>query len=191
GLLAANNRDCGPLAGGSYKLEVSASAGTGSMEVGIQGTSDCDSTRIDCDQVVTDEINPDIDVDLVRFSVADQEVVRVTIKPLSGALSPEWRVRRMNGTTAGSACDEFRRTVASDCGPLAAGDYQIQVKDEKRDATGTYALHFQRLTEGAACDSTQIFCPTPKSADIDPGVDNDLFRFTVMDAERVHITVDS
>src|SRR5262249_31065924 len=87
--------------------------------------------------------------------------------------------------------DEFRRTVASDCGPLAAGDYQIQVKDEKRDATGTYALHFQRLTEGAACDSTQIFCPTPKSADIDPGVDNDLFRFTVMDAERVHITVDS
>jgi hypothetical protein len=188
--------DCGPLPAGEYRLEVSAFAGTppatGMADVHVQQLTACESMRIDCDQVVSGELLTPVDSDLLGFSVSDGEIVRVTAKPVTstlGTLRLEWRLVTAAGTPA-NACDTFRRSVSADCGPLQAGEYRIQVHDEFRTGAGTFIVHLQRETLAAACETTQLFCDRTQRGDVDPGLDSDLFRFTVENGEIVRLTLD-
>lgn len=188
-LTASTGADCGPLPAGAYTIQVSAASGTGTAAVHVQHLTACGSARIDCDQVVLDEIAPVDDSDLVRFSAAEGETVRLTVRELDGSLRAEWRLLTAAGTRA-PACDTFRRSLAADCGPLPAGEYQIEIRDEPGQGTGTFAVHLQRLTAAVACDSAPIRCDQTVLGEVDPPVESDLYRFAVEDGEVVRVTLD-
>jgi hypothetical protein len=189
GGLRAGEADCGPLPAGSYTLEVSAASGAGSATVHRQRLSACTATRVDCEQEVHDAIETAADADLFAFTADPGERVRVTVRELSGTLDAEWRLLTATGGRAGS-CDTFRRSLAEDCGPLAAGAYRLHVRDEAGQRTGAYAVSLTRLSGARACDVVPIRCDQTRQADIHPGTDADLFRFSVDADEVVRVVVD-
>jgi hypothetical protein len=181
--------DCGPLPAGEYRIEVGAAAGTGAAGVHLQRLTRCTTTELRCEQPLEDEIVPPEESDLFRFAAAEGEVVRLTVRKLTGPLVAEWRLLTIDGVPAES-CGSFRRALAADCGPLGAGDYQLQVVDETARNVGTYAVDLLRLTAEHACDVVGIRCDDTVQAEIDPPTDADLFRFTVEEGEAVRVTVD-
>src|SRR5262249_35027612 len=145
---------------------------------------------IACDGSVSAPLSPAVDNDLLRFSVADGEVVQITVlngTPAGANFSAQCRLLTATGAppaTSGGFTDTAFAGQERDCGPLPASvsPYQIEVQDQDLTDTGTYAVHFQRLTAAVACESMPVCI-------IDPAVDNDLIRFTVTDMQTVQITV--
>jgi hypothetical protein len=82
-------------------------------------------------------------------------------------------------------------TPERDCGPLPASGnpYRIEVEDWGRNDTGTYSVHLQHLTTGAACENTPLTCDVPVTRTIDHRVDTDLLSFSVPDGVRSHLSV--
>lgn len=189
GTLRAGESDCGPLPAGTYTIQVSAASGTGSATVHRQHLTGCAATALDCEQEVHDTIVAAGDVDLFRFATTADERVRITVRELGGTIDLEWRLLTAAGTRA-AACDTFRRSLSEDCGPLGAGDHVLQVRDERGDRTGPYAVHLHRLSAVAACDATDMLCDQTRAGEIQPGTDADLFRFAVEADEVVRVVVD-
>jgi hypothetical protein len=185
----ATANDCGPLPAGEYRVQVaSATATTGSATVHVQHQTGCASTLLGCDQHATDEIATVVDTDLFRFSLAGEEVVRITVREESGALQAEWRILTAAGLPA-TVCGGFQRSLSADCGPLAPGDYQLQVRDELVGATGTFAVHFQRLTAAYACEGERIGCDQLVAAPIGAPVDSDLYRLSLTTTDTLRVSV--
>src|SRR5205807_5342577 len=156
----ADLRDCGPLVAGTYQLSLPDALPVCSADVHVQrltAAQACDSTPIACDVPQTLSISPEVDSDLFRFSVVDQERVQVTLGEVTGGFTAEWRLLSSTGAPA-SSCGNFATATSLDCGPLAAGTYNIEVASF--GGVGTADLHLQRLTAAQACDSVALGCPT-------------------------------
>jgi disintegrin len=185
----ATATDCGPLPAGDYRIQVSsASATTGGAAIHLQRESGCASTLLECDQHATDEITSPVDTDLFRFTTAGDEYVRVTVREESGTLQAEWRVLTAAGLPA-ATCGDFQRALSADCGPLAPGSYQLEVRDEPVAGTGTYTVHLQRLTAAYACDGERIGCDQLATGEIVVPVDSDLFRVTLTTVDTLRVWV--
>ena len=175
-LTTATLADCGPLAEGTYQIEVSSSSGTGTADVHFQrltAAQACDSTPIGCDAPQSVTIGAAVENDLFRFSVADLERVQVTLAETTAGFTASWRLLSATGAPA-SSCGNSTTATTLDCGPLTAGTYNIEVASFT--GTGTADLHLQRLAAAQACDSPPILCDVPQTADISPAVDNDPIR---------------
>ena len=139
-----------------------------------------------CDIPLTDTIETATAQDCFTFSVPNMTGgTRVHISVIEGTPSqtnfqPSWRVLTAQGNPAPN-CGSFTTNVDRDCGPLPASGnpYRLEVEDHQRDATGTYRVHFQRLTTGTVCEDTPLTCDTPVTRNIDHPVDSDLFSFSV------------
>ncbi len=196
--------DCGPLAAGTYQIEIHDfdQDDTGGFLVHLQrlsASAACNVIDVPCDQAlpvaVDRRIDPRVDSDLLQFSVADQEIVRITVVddgPKGPDFSSEWRLLDSNGDPAPDCGGfSFFSNVSADCGPLPEGAYQIEVQDFDRDDTGSFQVHLQRLTASAACpgEGSAIRCNQSLSATIDPRTDSDLFRFAATNQEIARISV--
>src|SRR5205823_974088 len=198
-------RDCGPLpaSGNPYQIEVQDQGlnDTGTYVAFLQrltAAAACETTPITCDAPVSAPLSPAVDSDLLRFNVAEGELVQITVlngTPAGSNFNAQWRLLTATGAPAAS-CGGFNDAVHGfdlqrDCGPLPASrnPYQIEVQDQGLNDTGTYVAFLQRLTAAAACETTPITCDAPVSAPLSPAVDSDLLRFNVAEGELVQITV--
>ena len=184
--------DCPQLAAGTYQVEVQASGrdGTASYNVHLQrltAATACETTTIDCDQVVPGELVTTTDDSLLRFDVAPAEgIVRPSIVGLGGpAFFPQWRILNANGISAAD-CGSFTTLNARDCN-LPPGSYQLHVDDALTDGNGSFIVHLQRLDAAAACETTELPCDEALSGDLPSRLDTDLFRFMAAEGETVRI----
>src|SRR5205823_2183396 len=191
-------RDCGPLPASRnpYQIEVQDQGlnDTGTYVAFLQrltAAAACETTPITCDAPVSAPLSPAVDSDLLRFNVAEGELVEITVlngTPAGSNFNAQWRLLTATGAPAAS-CGGFNDAVHGfdlqrDCGPLPASGnpYQIEVQDQGLNDTGTYVAFLQRLTAAVACES-MLDCV------IDDAVESDLGRFPVTDGQTVQITV--
>jgi hypothetical protein len=126
--------------------------------------------------------------------VADGERVQITVvkqSPSGPGFAPQWRLLTGAGTPA-AGCGYFNTHPLLDCGPLPASGnpYQIEVIDNYRDATGSYAVHVYKLRAATACDTGTVSCGVPVTGTIEPAIDSDMMSLPeVNDGERVRIRV--
>jgi hypothetical protein len=124
GSSSAARRDCGPLAAGTYQIEV-ISDGVATSDVHFQRLTVPHACGVPiCDQLSA-TIAPNVDSDLFRFD-ATAASVQVAVAETSASFSAEWRLVNGAGIPA-SACGSYTTAAASTCGPLAAGTYHIEV----------------------------------------------------------------
>ena len=107
----------------------------------------CETTPITCDAPVSAPLSPAVDSDLLRFNVAEGELVEITVlngTPAGSNFNAQWRLLTATGAPAAS-CGGFNDAVHGfdlqrDCGPLPASGnpYQIEVQDQGLNDTGTY-----------------------------------------------------
>jgi subtilase family serine protease len=143
GFVLSMERDCGPLAAGTYRVEVEDSGrnATGSYHVHLQRlTTPCDATALACGMPLTGVIATPVDTDLFSLTLAASATVHLSMVKDGAApasFQPRWRLLTATGTPAG-ACGTFALGTDRDCGPLAAGTYRVEVEDFTRDGTGAY-----------------------------------------------------
>ena len=165
----AQSRDCGPLpaAGSPYRIEVADQLqdDTGTYQVHFQRlTLPCDSPELTCHVPATGTISNPAESDMYSFNAAEGEIVRISVvagSPSGANFQPTWRLLTAAGQPTAD-CGTFDIARSRDCGPLAAADspYRIEVADQHQDDTGTYQVHFQRLT--LPCDSPELTCDVPR-----------------------------
>ncbi len=192
----AQTRDCGPLAaaGSPYRIEVADHLldDTGTYHVHFQRlTLPCDGPALTCDIPATGTITDPAESDLHSLTVAEGEIVRITVvegAPSGANFLPQWRLLTAAGLPA-AACGTFDIAQTRDCGPLAAAGspYRIEVADHLLDDTGTYHIHFQRLT--LPCDSPELTCDIPVAGTISNPAESDLFSVNVAEGEVIRISV--
>jgi hypothetical protein len=141
---------------------------------------------LECDATLTDTIETSTAKDCFSFTVPNiAGGTRVHLSVIEGSPSgtnfqPTWRLVTNQGAPA-SSCGSFDTRPARDCGPLAGGGspYRLEVEDHQHNATGSYRIHLQRLTNGTTCNAVSIGCDTPVTVSINPALDTDLLTFTV------------
>jgi hypothetical protein len=194
---SAGERDCGPLASGSYAVEV--------MDIGLNGTGTysvhlqrlnataprCGGT-LTCDVALGAGIDARADTDIYSFAVstANQRVhVSLAAETVTGgSFTPGWRLLNPAGVPV--TCEALTDFSAGerDCGPLATGSYAVEVMDIGLNGTGTYSVHLQRLTATARCGGT-LSCGAPTPGTIDARADTDLYTFNAAAGGTVSVNV--
>jgi hypothetical protein len=188
---------------GDYAIEVQDGGfdATGNYSLHIQRltpTQWC-GTAIACDVAGTSTLSPRADTDLHQFTAAaDGELVHITIGNEGGTFgfNPVWRLvgalpprplapEQINLQIP--RCDTFSGTERS-CTLYLAGPYAIEVQDSGFDAIGNYSVHIQRLTATQRC-GTAITCDVAVTTSINPRADTDLYQFTGVAGELMHITL--
>ena len=143
-----------------------------------------------CDVAVVATIASPFESDDYSFSVSQGERVAITVltgAASSGNFSTNWRLRDGTGLSICGGPYAGR----GECGPLAASGnpYRVEVFEPGSDGTGAYQVHMFRLTAGSTCDETPQGCDQTVPASIDQPLETDMFAFTVVDNERLAITV--
>ena len=177
--------DCGPLsaAGSPYRIQVADfnSEATGRYRVYLQrvtALTACEGTSLACGTAVSDSLQSPEDTDLFSFSVANGEIVSVTVvgePPVQAA----WRLLKGSGAPVPGFGSFIPWPAATSCGPLSAAGspYRIQVADAGNNDTGRYRVYLQRLTAVTACGSTPLPCDTVITATLGDSVATNLYRF--------------
>ena len=189
------------LAAGTYYVQVSEFGrnNTGAYTLHIESADEpCDdhcgtraaATLVSLPSQTAGRINPADDDDYFRFEVSEQsEVAAYT----TGRLD-----------TYGALYDSSGREVATDDDggagynfriqqELAAGTYYVRVSELGRNRTGAYTLHLEEVGCDDHCDTrteaTRVSVPSQTAGRIDPGNDQDFFRFEVSStsSSRLHI----
>src|SRR5206468_1751244 len=100
--------------------------------------------------------------DLLRFNVADGELVEIEVEngtPVGSNFSAAWRLLTGTGAPA-AACSGFNDPrfggQLRDCGPLPASGnpYQIEVRDSGTDDTGTYRATINGVSQCVTTTTT-------------------------------------
>jgi len=202
---AGGERDCGPLAIGSYAVEVMDTGlnATGTYSLHLQrlnATAPRCGGTLQCDVPISGTpatLDRRADTDIYSFAVstANQKVhISLAIESAISALfTPGWRLLNPAGDPV--TCErisDFARGER-DCGPLAVGSYAVEVMDTGLDSTGTYSLHLQRLNATAPRCGGTLSCDVPISgtlATLDRRADTDIYSFAVsMANQKVHISL--
>src|SRR5947208_4129112 len=127
-------RDCGPLpaSGNPYQIEVQDQGlnDTGTYVAFLQrltAAAACETTPITCDAPVSAPLSPAVDSDLLRFNVAEGELVEITVlngTPAGSNFNAQWRLLTATGAPAASCGGHTDALHALDlhgyCGPLPA-----------------------------------------------------------------------
>jgi hypothetical protein len=200
---AAGERDCGPLATGSYAVEVMDLFldGTGTYSLHLQrltAGARCGGT-VPCNTPVTGEIEARADTNLYSFVANSSVNVNVTPQSQTGGFfSPGWRLVNPSGdpVVCGGA-SEFASGLRT-CSSLAGGSYAVEVMDLGLDGTGTFVV----TVTGSVCSSSPdriescgvtaaepISCGTTKACQIDPTSDTDDFTFIAPEGAVASITI--
>ena len=129
------------------------------------------------------------ETDAFTLSGVAGERVHITVADEGAtAFTPVWRLLTPGGTGS-SGCSAF--TAASlDCVLATSGTYTVEVQESGQDATGTYSVHAQRLTNGRRCGET-ISCGTPIAAALGfyGRADTNLHSFDAVAGERVSVAL--
>lgn len=199
-LITAAFDDCGPLpaAGSPYHLVVEDGSRNdiGSYKANLQRLLPevaCDDVAVQCDIPSPGSISDTADEDLFRFTVAECEVVRISVVEAIGTLAnfgPTWRILDGGGHPA-RVCGDFAASVDRDCGPLCPGGnpYRIELEDSARNEVGDYFVNLQRLTTHQSCEGETIRCGVLVEDSIDSIADSDLFNFRVTDGEIIRVSL--
>jgi hypothetical protein len=147
-----------------------------------------DDEPISCDVPLTRTIATLGEVDKFTFACVAGEVVHVSLGNHGGSFgfNPQWRLLGPDGNPD-ATCGTLTATDR-DCAVTPAGNYAIEVRDVGSDATGTYSVHVQRLTDTQRCGGS-LTCDTTLTTTIDTFADTDLHSFTGVAAEIVHLTL--
>jgi uncharacterized protein (TIGR03437 family) len=156
-----------------------------------------DNYNLTCDVPITGTIRDPIQRDFLIFSVADGEVVTISLinsTPAGRNFQVVGRLLSGNGQPVAGSCGSYNlggNNRIFNCGPLpAAGNpYRVEVVDGSLDDTGTYRAQLQRLMATAACENTLFTCDITHTGTIDSPVDTDLYRFDVAEGEVVTISL--
>jgi hypothetical protein len=147
---------------------------------------------LECDSPLTRTVPPGA-IDTLAFSVVGDEIVSfvvVKVEPSQPFFEPEWRVVNADGTPAGS-CGSWTAARGADCGPLPQEEspYRLLVRDRGEDASGTYKVHLQRLTDSQACEGVPMNCGDFLLAPINDPTDTDLIRILFAPDDVVTLSV--
>ena len=169
------------LDAGAYYVRVSSwGAGTGAYALhlsGEHGDSRSDATRVSLPSRTAGEISPGDDEDYFRFEVAARGQVRAHT---TGRLYTLGALYDADGRHVDVATDDDGR-VGNNFRirrQLDAGAYYVRVSSAA-GRTGTYALHLSGYDDHGdlRSNATRVSLPSRTSGEIDPGVDEDYFRF--------------
>ncbi|MCI0390200.1 MAG: hypothetical protein MOB07_15730, partial [Acidobacteria bacterium] len=152
-----------------------------------------DDIELTCDLPLTETIEDKNETDFLNFSAVDGERIEFTIVRgirFGSNFQPSWRLVKKDGAPA-NTCGSFTTDFRGECGPLSASDspYRIEVRDQDQDDTGTYRVHFYRLSAVTACENTPLTCGALMQGSIDSALDSDLFSFIVPNNERISVLV--
>jgi hypothetical protein len=196
--LSAASRDCALAGTAGYAVEVEDSshdAPSGGYSLNIQRLTAgqrC-GTAINCDVPVSTTLSTRADTNLheLAFTPVVGERVHITFGNDGGTafFTPAWRLLAPDGSPAtGSGCD-LLSPASRDCALNVAGAYAVEVEDSSHDASsGSYSLNVLRLTAGQRCGAA-ITCDVAVNNTIGSRADVNLYEFTSVGNERVHITL--
>ncbi len=142
-------RGCRLMSDGRYHLQVRVrprnSARTGAYLVHMNRTSvdrTCDLTPAPCGGSLEGQIGLRFVNNLHSVILESSSTPRIAISRTSGAFQPEWFLLNADGSSA-ARCGTSRTAEIENCGPLAAGTYQILVQARSQQGTGTYAVGYE------------------------------------------------
>jgi hypothetical protein len=182
-----DSADCGPLAAGTYHVQVGSQAGFGSANVYLQrltAASSCDGVLVTCDEPKSTSITSTVESDLLQFGLGGDAIVAVGVRTIGGSLQPAWRLLDVDGRPA-AACGDFTTTEKRDCGPLPAATYRVEVVSASD--TGTADVYVQVLTAAVACDVESIPCGLVLTREILPTIDSDLYGVVAVEGDVLHV----
>jgi hypothetical protein len=194
GAASSGREDRGPLPStGEYRIEVrdNDSNAQGQYQIHMQRLTAafaCEGIALPCDVTITHSVAGTLDSDLLSFSAADGERFWVTVVEESGVgFDVMWRLLDASGAQSTA----FTANNRVDLGPLSSANspYRLQIAENGGNATGTYLVNFQRLTDGSECDVVALPCDSTLTDSVDSEIDSDLFRFSVSDGERFFLSV--
>ena len=154
------------------------------------GPQVADDEALVCDVPLTRTIAAPTEIDKFTFACAAGERAHIILSSNGGSFGfdPQWRLLESGGAPAavcGTLVAGERECV------LPAGTYAVEVRDAGFNATGTYSLQLQRLTEAQRCAPATLACDTPVTTTISHIVDTDLYNFAGVAGERAHIILSS
>ena len=196
GAFSSGMRSCQLSVAGSYAIHVADnfhdSTGTYGLHLQRLTASERCGGSITCNVTTTTTVglSNTADTNLHSFPGAAGERIYVALTNGGGTtFAPVWRLVAPEGSLV-TGCSSFT-TAGRDCTLPAAGSYAIEVADSNLDGSGTYGLHFQRLTAGQRCDGSTIGCDTPQTAALGSSgpADTDLYSFSSTPGEVVRINI--
>ena len=146
------------------------------VDHGDHGDSRSDATRVSLPSRTSGAIDPGDDEDYFRFEVSSRgEVLART----TGDLDTLGALYDADGRQVATDDDGGEGTNFSIQRRLDAGAYYVRVSSSGA-GTGAYALHLSDDDDGdSRSDATRVSLPSWTSGEIDPGDDEDYFRFEV------------
>jgi hypothetical protein len=151
------------------------------------GALGVDTDELVCDVTLIRTIETMTETDAFTLPGTANETIYVVMTNEGGAsgFNPVWRLL-LPGGAPHVGCGGFS-TAARDCTLPSNGTYTLEVADSGQNATGTYGIQVQRLTDGRRCGDS-IACDVAKTKTIGGRADTDLYSFTSVALETVHIS---
>jgi len=186
------DRDCGPLVAGTYQIEVADVSldRAGTYHIHLQRlVTPCD-TALPCDGPVDGTLADPAATALYTFTVPAGEIIQIDVVREAAAPAsflPQWRLLTATGVGAPS-CGFFHTDFDfTQCGPLPAGTYHLEVQDAGRDNIGSFRVGLQRLT--TACNVVELNCNVPVAGTLPEAVAIDLYSFGAAAHATVNVSV--
>jgi hypothetical protein len=145
-----------------------------------------DNEPIVCDVAIVRTIATSAELDRFTLDAVAGELIHVTISGAVAAFTPVWRLIGPDSNPV-AGCDTLSATTR-ECSLLLAGTHAIEVQDNGLDSTGTYTLHFQRLTTSQRC-GVALVCDVAVVPTISAAADTDLHQLDGVAGERLHVTI--
>src|SRR5436190_23690505 len=143
--------------------------------------------HLGCDSTIVDSIVDPSQVDSFSIAIPVTQVISLSVAAFtpSGGFNPEWRLFDVHGNQVLTFGTFALRATHLLVGPLSVSGspYRLDVRDHDDDATGKFAVRFERLAEGQTCETFNLVCDVPHTDSLTSIVDSDLFRFTASSCE--------